>query len=129
MKEKTIPGKHAYILQLLPTGEENAIHAAGLARAAGISSERMLRMAITALRRQYVICSSRSGYYLPGSREEVRKYEQSARRRGLSAIAAGQTARKRMKQAEGQASFNMGLPEGREAVQDGEEETIQAEGV
>lgn len=81
------------LLDLIPTGKENAIHADILALHAGITM-RELRHQLELLRRNgEVILSSVNGYYLPSDLSEVTAYRKREERRAKSIFRSLRSAR------------------------------------
>lgn len=81
------------LLDLIPTGKQNAIHADVLARCAG-ATVRDLRHQLELLRHAgNVILSSVNGYYLPANLAEVTEYRKKEERRAKSVFRSLRSAR------------------------------------
>lgn len=69
------------IIDLIPTGRDNAIPAADLAKVAAFPDARTLQQEIHSLREHGVVILSATdkpnGYYLPESRQEVEQFVRS----------------------------------------------------
>ena len=90
-----------YILNLIPTGKQNARSCKDLSTLSGIP-QRQLKAAVSRLRRSgAIICSSldsvNGGYYLPESFEELREYVTIEQKRIHTAQEALRAARKEVK--------------------------------
>ena len=81
------------LIELIPRGEKNAVHAYDLALRVGLS-KRELRKQIELLRRAgAVILSSDKGYYLPADLAEVTAYRKKEEARAKSVFRSLQSAR------------------------------------
>lgn len=93
----------------LPRGKSHAIKAPELARRLGYSSERAMRKDIAEYRAAGgIICSTtKGGYYLPGSRMELIQFINQMEKHAASIYKSIRSARKELKQIEGQTSLNL----------------------
>lgn len=81
------------LIDLIPRGKENAIHADALARYTGLS-KREIRHKLECLRRSgEVILSSDRGYYLPADLSEITAYRKKEERRAKSIFRSLRSAR------------------------------------
>jgi len=90
------------ILSLLSSGRDNALKRRELMSLTGLH-DRVLRRGIEALRRAgVVICSDVSGYYLPGTLEEVQEFIRQEEARARSTFFTLQSARQLAEQMQQQ---------------------------
>lgn len=83
------------LLNHIPTGKENAIHADALADQMNVC-ERSLRLMIRKEREAgAVIVGDKSGYYLPADHNELTRHVATMRRRALGSLASIKPARQR----------------------------------
>ena len=94
------------ILGFIPEGKEHAISAQRLAEISGACSERCLRGDIAELRKAgEIICSSPGGYYKPATRAEIADFIERMEAHASGVYQAIASARKALRQMEGQQSF------------------------
>ena len=90
-------GRQGRIVELLLSGEENAIPASDLARMAGYSNTRSLRAAVDREREKnwnYSILASEKGYYLPAAGDRgIGEMQQFVRRTDARAASNRRTIR------------------------------------
>ena len=91
----------------LKKGEENATPSASLAEAAGFSDIRALQADIARSRAagQIICSSSRGGYFLPASKEEIETFIRSMEARAKNTLLAIRSARQAIREIEGQLSL------------------------
>jgi len=89
------------IMDLLPTGEANAISAKQLTDLCGYRYTRDLQKAIEALRLDGEIiastCQNGGGYFIPSTDLELRQYVQTVRNRALNSLRSVSGAYKQLK--------------------------------
>lgn len=91
-----------HILQLIPTGKNQAIQGPDLVTASGLPDERTLRAAIAKLRADgEIICSGSRGYYRPESDDEITEYVQMMERHAKSCFLAIRSARAKLREIDG----------------------------
>ena len=96
------------LLLLLPEGRSNAIPMQMLAERFGVDP-RSLRAAIARAREAgEIIAGDSAGYYRPASKEELRRYYHTAKRRALSGLRALKAARRLLQEMEGQRRLGDG---------------------
>ena len=94
------------ILPLLSPGEENAVSTAELQKKTGLNS-RAIRLQVASEREQgALILSCQAGYFTPSSgekgRSEMACFIQTIRSKGLSTLRAARSARRALRQLDGQ---------------------------
>lgn len=98
-----------YIESLLPRGEANAVPTKALLKLAGLSDARAMQKQIESERAKGALILSKGGdgggYFLPTSRAEIARYEQTLRRRALSTLRTLKTARRALKLIDGQTTM------------------------
>ena len=95
---------------LLQRGEENALSAAELLNALGMSDARALRKLISDERQNgALILSGKSGYFLPAAgvagRLEIAAYEHAMHSRAFHSMTASKAARQALKTLDGQITI------------------------
>lgn len=96
----TSSGNLSSLLELIGTGEQNAIHQGELARITGMSS-REITMQIEQLRRSgAVILSSHNGYFKPETMLELTEYVNRERSRARNILTTLRTAEEYKRKAE-----------------------------
>lgn len=96
-----------HILEYIPEGKKNAISAQRLAEISGARSERCLRGDIAEFRKAgEIICSSPAGYYRPATRDEIRDFIERMEGHAQGVFRAIASARKALRQMEGQKSLD-----------------------
>ena len=109
MKITILSMRQQFILSLIPSGEENAIHSRELQAITEISV-RALRAEIESIRRAgFVICGSNSGYFMPADLDELRRHIQRQRRAARSVLYTLRSARQLEKELALQAEFEQRL--------------------
>jgi len=98
------------IMELLPTGKENAISTQKLVNLTGCGSVRALQKIIAANREAgKIICSSgEGGYYKPGNRAEIEEFVNTLENRAKNTLKAIQNARRALETPEGQQNIFTG---------------------
>lgn len=92
--------------KILGTGKENGTSARDLMRQVGASDERALRNDVARSRKAgQIILSGNSGYYLPGSPEEVDEFVNRLERTAKSIFVILRSARSAATEPEGQQSI------------------------
>ena len=87
------------LLEIIPRGEQNAIHTKELSRRMLTNDRAIIREIHEERCKGNIICSSKKGYYLPDGINEVHAWYKSARKRALSTLSCLKTARKMLKDA------------------------------
>lgn len=82
------------ILDLIPTGSENAISMAALARALNTSERQTRKIVYNARLNGTVIAGDANGYYIPKTEGELQEYYTVTRRRALGTLASLKAARR-----------------------------------
>lgn len=78
---ETEEGDFRFLLNLIPSGEDCAISMKLLSQLVGTTERGIRKLVELARRSGLVICSTESGYFLPETIEEVRRYYHTAESR------------------------------------------------
>lgn len=91
-------------VRILPKGKQNAMSTADLVALMNFKDIRSLRADIARSRAEgQIICSStKGGYYLPATREELKEFTRSMENRAKEIFIALKSARKALREIEGQ---------------------------
>ncbi len=93
-------------IMVIPFGENNAIHLNELAERLGMKCDR-LKVEIRAARKNGVeICSTHNGYFFPKDEAERRRFVDMQTKQALSRLATSKSARKTLREYEGQLSMD-----------------------
>ncbi len=108
LSQKPVMSQQEKLFSLLPEGRSNAIPMQILAEQLGVDP-RSLRAAIARAREAgEIIAGDSAGYYCPASKEELRRYYHTAKRRALSGLRALKAARRLLQEMEGQRRLGDG---------------------
>ena len=93
--------------KVLPKGKRNAILAPKLAKQLGFTGTRALRTDIAKARAegQLIMSSTKGGYYLPETKEEIQEFIRTMESHAKGVFCALRSARQAMNQIDGQLSF------------------------
>jgi len=92
------------IMDILPTGKENAISTGDLVKVTGCTSSRDLRESIARERNAgAIICSgSGGGYWRPKNRQEIKEFCHNMESRAFNILEAAKSAKEALKVPDGQ---------------------------
>ena len=94
-------------MEILLHGERNAVSAVYLVNRLGLKDTRDLRLAVSSARANgQIICSGKAGYYIPETREELKRFIRKMETMATSTLKALKSAREALKQIEGQLSID-----------------------
>lgn len=97
------------IYDLLPVGKEHAISMKNLAKEVGTTERNLRKLILQERKSELLILSSSSGYFLPGSEEEIDDFIRVTKKAAMSKLTALKAARKYKRELRGQQFLN--LPE------------------
>lgn len=91
---------YEYLLELLPTGKENAINRVCLGNKLGLTARTTSQLIHDARKNGLLILSTRHGYFLPSNIDETREFYNLRRKQAVSLLAVLKTARHAIADAE-----------------------------
>lgn len=86
--------KHAFLLDLIPHGKDNAVHGYVLDNALRIDPRERYSLIEQARKDGKLICSCNSGYFQPETPEEMRNYYETAHKKAKTILSTLKATRK-----------------------------------